>query len=50
VKQMWPGGMIGSPGLRPPIYKQTAAYGHFGREKPEFTWEELDTVEVLREA
>lgn len=33
-----------------PIYSKTAAYGHFGRELPEFTWERLDRVEALRSA
>ncbi len=33
-----------------PIYKQTAAYGHFGREEPDFTWEITDKVERLRDA
>jgi S-adenosylmethionine synthetase len=32
-----------------PIYKKTAAYGHFGREDPDFTWEKTDKVEILRE-
>jgi S-adenosylmethionine synthetase len=36
--------------LHRPIYKATAAYGHFGRELPEFTWERTDRAEVLREA
>jgi len=31
-----------------PIYQKTAAYGHFGRELPEFTWERTDKVEILR--
>jgi S-adenosylmethionine synthetase len=31
-----------------PIYKLTAAYGHFGRELPEFTWERTDKVDILR--
>ncbi|MEG1392336.1 MAG: methionine adenosyltransferase domain-containing protein, partial [Aurantimicrobium sp.] len=31
-----------------PIYRQTAAYGHFGRELPDFTWEKLDKVDELR--
>ena len=35
--------------LRRPIYKKTAAYGHFGRMEPEFTWEKLDMVETLKE-
>jgi S-adenosylmethionine synthetase len=33
-----------------PIYKKTAAYGHFGRKEPEFTWERTDRVEELRKA
>ncbi|MEN9607087.1 MAG: hypothetical protein RL605_915 [Actinomycetota bacterium] len=33
-----------------PIYAQTAAYGHFGRELPDFTWERIDRAEQLREA
>jgi len=33
-----------------PIYEKTAAYGHFGREEPEFTWEATDKVAVLRAA
>lgn len=33
-----------------PIYSKTAAYGHFGRELPEFTWEKLDRVDALRAA
>ncbi|MCX7794867.1 MAG: methionine adenosyltransferase domain-containing protein, partial [Thermodesulfovibrionales bacterium] len=31
-----------------PIYKKTAAYGHFGRNDPDFTWEKLDMVEKLK--
>ena len=34
--------------LRRPIYKKTAAYGHFGRNDPDFTWEKTDKVEALR--
>ena len=33
-----------------PIYKKTAAYGHFGREREEFTWEKTDKAELLRDA
>ncbi len=33
-----------------PIYKKTAAYGHFGRERAEFTWEKTDKAELLRDA
>jgi S-adenosylmethionine synthetase len=32
-----------------PIYRKTAAYGHFGREEPEFTWERTDKANALRE-
>ncbi len=35
--------------LRRPIYRQTAAYGHFGRQGEDFTWERLDKVEELKE-
>jgi S-adenosylmethionine synthetase len=35
--------------LKRPIYKKTAAYGHFGREIEDFTWEKTDRVEALRE-
>lgn len=34
--------------LRRPIYKKTAAYGHFGRDDPDFTWEKTDMAEILR--
>ena len=34
--------------LRRPIYKKTAAYGHFGRNEPTFSWEKTDKVEILR--
>jgi S-adenosylmethionine synthetase len=36
--------------LRRPIFKKTAAYGHFGREEPEFTWEKTDRADELRRA
>jgi len=36
--------------LRQPIYAQTAVYGHFGRELPEFTWERTDRAAALRRA
>ena len=45
-----PGGIIQMLDLRRPIYSKTAAYGHFGREEPEFTWEKTDKVEALRTA
>ena len=34
--------------LRRPIYSKTAAYGHFGREEPNFTWERTDKAAILR--
>ena len=34
--------------LRRPIYKQTAAYGHFGRDEAEFTWENLDIIDIFK--
>jgi S-adenosylmethionine synthetase len=45
-----PYGIIQMLDLIRPIYRKTAAYGHFGREEPEFTWEKTDKAEVLREA
>ncbi len=46
--QLTPKGMIEMLDLRRPIYRKTAAYGHFGRNEPEFTWERLDKVEDLK--
>ena len=43
-----PKGIIEYLNLRRPIYKKTAAYGHFGRNEDEFTWERTDKVEALR--
>jgi S-adenosylmethionine synthetase len=43
-----PKGLIEMLDLKRPIYRQTAAYGHFGRELPDFTWEATDKVEALR--
>ncbi|MGH9862436.1 MAG: methionine adenosyltransferase [Candidatus Acidiferrales bacterium] len=45
-----PRGIIEALDLRRPIYRKTAAYGHFGRLEPEFTWERTDKVEALRQA
>jgi len=42
-----PAGIIETLDLRRPIYRKTAAYGHFGRELPEFTWEKTDMVKQL---
>ncbi|MBU1084535.1 MAG: methionine adenosyltransferase [Candidatus Omnitrophota bacterium] len=45
-----PGGIIEKLRLRRPIYKSTAAYGHFGRTGEGFTWEEIDMAETLKKA
>jgi S-adenosylmethionine synthetase len=42
--------IIEALGLRRPIYRRTAAFGHFGRSEPEFTWERTDKAEILRQA
>ena len=44
-----PKGIIESLKLRRPIYQKTAAYGHFGRTEPEFTWEATDKADALAE-
>ena len=43
-----PAGIIKMLDLQRPIYSKTAAYGHFGREEPEFTWERTDKAQALR--
>ncbi|MEP7302896.1 MAG: methionine adenosyltransferase, partial [Caldimonas sp.] len=45
-----PKGIIQMLDLMRPIYEKTAAYGHFGRDEPEFTWEKTDKVAALRAA
>mgnify|MGYP001326948651 CR=1 FL=1 len=45
-----PAGIIKMLDLQRPIYSKTAAYGHFGREEPEFTWERTDKAQALRKA
>jgi S-adenosylmethionine synthetase len=50
VFSLTPRGIIESLDLRRPIYRPTAAYGHFGRSEPTFTWERSDKVEALRKA
>jgi S-adenosylmethionine synthetase len=45
-----PRGIIKMLDLLRPIYQKTAAYGHFGREEPEFSWEATDKVALLRDA
>jgi S-adenosylmethionine synthetase len=47
---MTPRGIIKRLDLRRPIYRKTAAYGHFGRNEKEFTWEKLDLVDPLLKA
>ncbi|HAP66929.1 MAG TPA: methionine adenosyltransferase [Nitrospinae bacterium] len=47
---MRPSKIIKHLNLRRPIYRKTAAYGHFGRELPEFTWEKTDKADALRKA
>ena len=48
--QLTPRGIIESLNLRRPIYRQTAAFGHFGRTEPDFTWERTDKADALRAA
>ena len=43
-----PGGIIRKLDLRRPIFRKTAAYGHFGREDADFTWEKTDMVDALK--
>jgi len=50
VFDLRPKGIIQMLDLLRPIYEKTAAYGHFGREEPEFTWERTDKVAALRAA
>lgn len=50
VFDLRPLAIINDLDLRRPVYKKTAAHGHFGRNEPEFTWERLDRVKALRSA
>lgn len=50
VFPLTPGGIIDHLQLRRPIYRKTAAGGHFGRCEPEFTWEKTDRVHDLKVA
>jgi len=50
VFDLRPLAIINDLDLRRPVYKKTAAHGHFGRNEPEFTWERLDRVEALHSA
>ena len=47
--KLTPKGIIDSLNLRRPVFKKTAAYGHFGRTEPEFTWEATDKAAALAE-
>ena len=47
---MKPSGIIFQLDLKRPIYKKTAAYGHFGRNEPEFSWEKTDKAGVLKQS
>jgi S-adenosylmethionine synthetase len=46
--KLTPKGIIDTLNLRRPIYRKTAAFGHFGRSEPEFTWERTDEADALR--
>ena len=46
--EMRPAGIIKALDLKRPIYRETAAYGHFGRNNPSFTWEKTDKTSLLR--
>jgi len=46
--KLTPRGIMQELDLRRPIYTKTAAFGHFGRTEPEFTWERTDKAEALR--
>ncbi|HSE97668.1 MAG TPA: methionine adenosyltransferase, partial [Blastocatellia bacterium] len=48
--RLTPSGIIESLDLRRPIYRKTSAYGHFGRNEPEFSWERTDKADALRAA
>ncbi|MEE2718145.1 MAG: methionine adenosyltransferase [SAR324 cluster bacterium] len=48
--ELRPAGLIQALDLLRPIFQKTAAYGHFGRELPEFTWEQTNTADDLRKA
>jgi S-adenosylmethionine synthetase len=47
---MRPSAIISQLDLKKPIYRKTAAYGHFGRNEPGFTWEKTDKADILRQA
>ena len=45
---MRPAEIVKQLNLKRPIYQKTAAYGHFGRNEPEFTWEKTDKADLLK--
>ena len=47
---MKPSGIISHLDLKRPIYRNTAAYGHFGRNEPEFSWEKTDKADILKQS
>ncbi|MFJ4218413.1 methionine adenosyltransferase domain-containing protein, partial [Streptomyces hydrogenans] len=50
VFDLRPAAVIRDLDLKRPVYAATSAYGHFGRELPDFTWERTDRVDALRRA
>jgi S-adenosylmethionine synthetase len=50
VFDLRPAAIVRDLDLKRPIYKKTAAYGHFGRNLPEFTWEQLSRLDSLKAA
>lgn len=50
VFDLRPAAIINDLNLKRPIYRQTSAYGHFGRELPDFTWERTDRADALKQA
>ncbi len=50
VFDLRPGAILRDLDLRRPVFRQTAAYGHFGREGDGFTWEVTDRVDALKSA
>ena len=48
--ELRPKGLVDMLDLKRPIYQKTAAYGHFGREDPDFTWEKTDKADALKKA
>ncbi|MGI0014265.1 MAG: methionine adenosyltransferase domain-containing protein, partial [Nitrososphaera sp.] len=48
VFDMRPAGIVATLDLKRPIYRKTAAYGHFGRSEPCFTWEKTDKASLMR--